>query len=107
MTGGGTVARGFLTSLGVAFLSLLWDMGGLVRLQWYVQSEVSVLSNQGTHFTGCSSKNPPLQGFSCLQLTWRHHRSRQTIATLMDSMRSCKSLGVSLGVIAVSTFQTF
>src|SRR5260221_12020500 len=64
IVGGGTVARGFLTSLGAAFLLLLWDMGGLVRLQWYVQSKVSVLSNQGTHFTSCSFKNPPLQGFS-------------------------------------------
>src|SRR5258706_7232390 len=43
-------ARGFLISLGVAFLSLLWDAGELVRLQQYVQSEVSVVSNQGAHF---------------------------------------------------------
>src|SRR5258708_1168429 len=109
MTGGGTVARGFLTSLGAAFLLLLWDTGGLVRLQWYVQSEVSILSNWGTHFTSCGSKNPPLQGFSRLQLTQRHHSvgADKTITTLTDSMRSCKSLGVSLRVITASTFWTF
>src|SRR5260221_11669928 len=65
MAGRGTTARGFSIFLGVAFLSLLWDMGGLVRLQQYVQSEVSILSNWGAHFTCCSFKNPPLQGVSC------------------------------------------
>src|SRR5260370_35894560 len=65
MAGRGTTARGFLISLGVAFLLLLWDAGELVQLQWYVQSKVSIVSNWGTHFTGCSSKNPLLQGFSC------------------------------------------
>ena len=64
MAGGGTIARGFLISLGAAFLSLLWDVGELVQLQWYVQSKVSIVSNQGAHFTGCSFKNPLLQGFS-------------------------------------------
>src|SRR5258707_10917924 len=43
--------------------SLLWDMGDLVRLQQYVQSDVSVVGNWGAHFTSCSSKNPHLQGF--------------------------------------------
>ena len=47
MAGGGTTARGFLISLGAAFLSLLWDVGELVRLQRYVQSEVSIVSNWG------------------------------------------------------------
>src|SRR5258708_39682134 len=42
-------------------------MGGLVRLQWYVQSEVSVLSNWGAHFTGFSSENPWRGGFLELQ----------------------------------------
>ena len=65
MVGGGTAVRGLLIFLGAAFLLLLWDMGGLVRLQRYVQSKVSVLSNQGAHFTGCGFKNPLLQGFSC------------------------------------------
>src|SRR5258708_1454887 len=64
MAGGGTTARGFLIFLGATFLSLLWDVGELVRLQWYVQSEVSIVSNWGTHFTSCGSKNPLLQGFS-------------------------------------------
>ena len=64
MAGGGTTARGFLISLGAAFLSLLWDTGELVQLQWYVQSEVPIVSNWGTHFTGCGSKNPLLWGFS-------------------------------------------
>ncbi len=59
------LAWGLLVSLGVAFLSLLWDTGDLFRLQWYVQSEVSIVGNQGTCFTGCSFKNPHLQGFSC------------------------------------------
>src|SRR5260221_9117317 len=73
IAGGGTVARGLarslawglLISLGVAFLLLLWDTGDLVQLQWYVQSDLSVVGNQGAHFTGCSFKNPHLQGFSC------------------------------------------
>src|SRR5260221_6958536 len=64
MAGGGTTARGFLISLGAAFLLLLWDAGELVRLQWYVQSKVSIVSNRGAHFTSCGSKNPLLQGFS-------------------------------------------
>ena len=64
IAGGGTAARGLLISLGATFLSLLWDAGELVRLQRYLQSEVSVRSNRGAHFTGCGSKNPPLRGFS-------------------------------------------
>src|SRR5258708_26754682 len=104
MTGGGTVARGFLTSLGVVFLSLLWDMGGLVRLQWYVQSEVSVLSNQGTDFTGCSFKNPPLQGFSHPPTHVEHHRCGQNhccpngfyeeLQVLRCESQSCHSIDI-------------
>src|SRR5260221_6899630 len=53
-------------------------MGDLVRLQWYVQSEVSIVGNWGTHFTSCSSKNPHLQEFLTLQLRQRCHRCRQS-----------------------------
>src|SRR5258708_5986391 len=108
MAGGGTTARGFLIFLGVTFLLLLWDAGELVRLQRYVQSKVSVVSNWGTHFTSCSSKNPLLQGFSCPPISHRGIIGMdETIATLTDSMRSCKSLGASLGVGMSSTLQTF
>src|SRR5258708_3246126 len=107
MAGRGTTARGFLISLGAAFLSLLWDTGGLVQLQWYVQSEVSVLSNWGTCFTSCGSKNPPLQGFSHPPTHVEVSGVDKTIATLTDSMRSCKSSGASLGVGAVLMFWMF
>src|SRR5260221_7550102 len=74
MAGGGTTARGFLIFLGVAFLLLLWDAGELVRLQQYVQSKVSVVSNWGTHFTSCSSKPSSPGVFLPSDFTQRHHR---------------------------------
>src|SRR5258707_4462208 len=79
-------------------------MGGLVRLQWYVQSEVSVLSNQGTHFTGCSFKTPPLQGFSHPPTHVEHHRCGQNhccpngfyeeLQVLRCESQSCHSIDI-------------
>ncbi len=45
---------------GFSLITLGYGRSGLM----YVQSKVSVVGNQGTHFTGCSSKNPHLQGLS-------------------------------------------
>src|SRR5258708_6961825 len=61
-------------------------MRGLVRLQWYVQSEVSILSNWGTHFTiYVLSKNSPHSLNIQVKLTSLTSLASISTSVLLDS----------------------